>query len=115
MIFISKYSDTPHPNSGKVEILDWEKELGVELVVQEREPGPTVVLDRYCAYFPMTMLVLIDRMITISGDADHPDLAIWELCKKLSHQRVSVISETGDERIVQVPSLTHTRVKKLAH
>jgi len=88
------------------EILDYEKEIGIELVVNEREL-PLGRLKKYYVLFENSSVKDGNAWIGVYGEADNIDMALSDYCIRISGQ--TLIFNTIERREIKVPKLIHTK------
>lgn len=97
----------------KYEILDYEKIIGDELHIKERDPdvyGDCIDL-KYYADFPNYDLVENNFLRGVFGDGQNPNDAIIDYCKKISNR---VLKNPSKQIVIEVPQLVHTRYDEVS-
>ncbi len=93
------------------EILDYEKEIGVELVVTERSIhiGSPAKLSRYFVQFETGEICENSMLIGATGNGDTIDQAIADYCHRVSNRKMAFGAYTSDRKEIEMPKLIHTK------
>jgi len=93
------------------EILDFEKEIGFELEVNERPLSPhnKIVIHKYYAQFENSEVMLGGCLFGAYGNGNTIDDAIRDYCKQVSNCRIVFNSYTPNRKEIQFPKLIHTK------
>lgn len=70
----------------KVNILDWEKSIGCELVVSDKVFGAS----KYHAYMPEVWKIFPGGLGSISGHGDTVEEAVRDYCRLISGKKISI-------------------------
>ena len=94
------------------EILDFEKEIGHELVVNERaiKNGNHFRLSRYFAHFEGAEVMEDRGLLSVNGNGNTIDEAIKDYCRKVSNCLVAFGAYTKERKEIQFPKLVHTKL-----
>lgn len=94
------------------EILDFEKEIGHELEVNERviHAGSPARLYKYYVKFQNSDVMEGGCLIGKYGDGNTIDEAIKDYCHKVSHSRIAFNSFTPNRTEIVFPKLNHTKL-----
>ena len=94
------------------EILDYEKEIGYELVVTERpfSRGNINHLPRYYAKFEYSDVMEDNTLIGYYGDGDTIDAAIQNYCDIISNRHVAFSAYSDKRKNIYIPKLVHTKL-----
>jgi len=98
---------TPEAKKEAMEILDFEKEHGLELTVRETSPE-VIKFPRYYCSFDGSKIITGEPSQRIDGKADTIDEAIKDYCKNISG-RILYINNVSKGKAIRVPELQHTR------
>jgi hypothetical protein len=97
-----------------IEILDYEKEINVDLVIKERKVtlAHKSPLPRYFAYFENSSISIYSGggLLSTFGDGNTIDEAIRDYCSKITNHTLVINGLTKDRTEHQVPKLIHTRL-----
>jgi len=89
------------------EILDFEQEIGTELVVNERkEYGKGC---KYYVQFEHSEVMTGVFLVSSYGNGDTIDEAIENYCVKIQNKRIAINADTPNRREVVCPKFTHTK------
>lgn len=93
------------------EILDFEKEIGFELEVNEREDGMSDTLNprRFYAFFKEGAVKEGAFLISVTGNGDTIDEALQDYANQISFTRMAFLSHTDSRKEVSCPKLVHTK------
>lgn len=89
------------------ELLDFEKEIGVELIVDERKKPSKGC--RFYARFEKSEIKEGDCLRGAFGNGDTINEALMDYCKEISNGLLVLNSYTCNRREIQVPKLMHTK------
>ena len=94
------------------EILDFEKEIGYELVVNERaiHAGSPARLSKYYVQFEKAEVMEGGCLIEKHGDGNTIDEAIKDYCREVSNCRIAFGAYTNERKEIQFPKLVHTEL-----
>jgi hypothetical protein len=94
------------------EILDFEKEIGYELVVNERaiHAGSPARLSRYYVQFEKAEVMERGCLTGKYGNGSTIDEAIKDYCQEVSNCRVAFGAYTNERKEIQFPKLVHTKL-----
>lgn len=94
------------------EILDFEKEIGYELEVNERaiHDGSPARLSKYYAQFEKAEVMEGGCLVGKYGDGNTIDECIKDYCSKVSNCRVAFGAYTNERKEIQFPKLAHTKL-----
>ena len=94
------------------EILDFEKEIGFELVVNERAINlkEKSNIPRYFAQFERCEVMVRDLLSGAYGNGDTIDEAISNYCIEVSNCKVAFNAYGNDRKEIQFPKLIHTKL-----
>lgn len=92
------------------EIIDFEKEIGIELVVNERKIKQGSDLKRLYVSFENSDVMSNGFLIGKYGDGNTIDEALKDYCKKVSNCLIAYIPSTKIRREIQFPKLIHTKL-----
>ena len=94
------------------EITDFEKELGVELVINERpfHLGSPSGLSRYYARFENSEVMQGSCLIGKYGNGNTIDEALKDYCKEVSNSLVAFNAFSQKRIEVRFPKLIHTKL-----
>ena len=87
------------------EILEYENELGVELIVHERENGP-----KYYVLFDHCEIMENDTLVGYYGNGNTVDEALIEYCEKISNKQLALFAGSKERMEVFCPKLVHTKL-----
>lgn len=88
------------------EILEFEKEIGYELVVQER---PSYLnLDRFYVSFEHGEVMENGCLIGASGNGNTIDEAIIDYCNQISNRKMAFNAYQENRKEIRCPKLVHT-------
>ena len=90
------------------EILDLEKEIGIELEVNERPTHSG--LSQFYVSFKNGESMEGGFLVGHSGNGDTVDEALQDYCKQISCRRMAFNSYTPEHREIQFAKLTHTKL-----
>jgi len=90
------------------EILDLEKEIGFELVVNERPKSDT--LSKYYVSFEGGHIIQGGCLIGSHGNGNTIDKAIKDYCLEVETKRMVFGSYTDNRKEVVLPKLLHTKL-----
>lgn len=95
----------------KLEILDLEKEIGVELVAYERPPHLVDVPEhRWYVRFEHSDIKKGSFLVGMSGDGASVNDAIINYCRLISDKTMVINDMSPDKRVeIAVPELRHSR------
>lgn len=99
---------TPEAKKEAMEILDFEKEHGLELTVRETPPE-VIKFPRYYCSFDGYKIIKGEPSQRTDGKADTIDEAIKDYCKNISG-RILYISNVSKGKAIRIPELKHTRL-----
>jgi len=88
------------------EILDFEKEIGQELVCHERPRN--LHLPRFYVGFLYGEVMTGGCLMGASGNGCTIDAALQDYCKEISNTRMAFGAYTSNRKEVEVPKLIHT-------
>jgi len=93
------------------EILDFEKEIGYELVVNERamHAGSPARISRYYVQFEKAEVMIGGCLASKYGNGDTIDEAIKDYCREVSNCRVAFSAYTNERKEIQFPKLVHSK------
>ncbi len=93
------------------EILDYEKEIGIELVVTERaiHAGSAAGLSRYFVCFGGGDVAENSMLVGVTGNGDTIDKAITDYCHQISNKKMVFGANTTKRKEIQLPKLIHTK------
>ncbi len=95
----------------QVEILDYEKEIGVELVVNERNSyAINNGLKRYYVSFKNSEILGFGTLTSLSGNANTIDDALEYYCNEISNKTLVLNAYTENRKEIQIPTLIHTKL-----
>src|SRR5680860_228298 len=95
------------------EILDFEKELGVELTVNERPEADN--LPKYHVSFDHVEVMEGGCLCSPRGDGETIDDALRDYCNEIGNRRIALFEYTDKRREVVCPKLVHTKkVRRLS-
>lgn len=90
------------------EIIDFEQELGMELIVNERPKSAN--LPRYYVSFEHIEVKEGSMLIGTSGNGETIDDALENYCKEIETKRIVLFAYDSDKRReVECPKLIHTK------
>lgn len=90
------------------EILDFEQEIGYELVVNER---PILSeLPQFYVYFHQGESMENGCLVTHYGDGNTVDEALSDYCKQISCRRMIFNAYGSERREIQFPKLKHSNL-----
>lgn len=89
------------------EILDFEKELNVELEVNERPPSSG--LYRYYVSFNNTEVSEGSMLIGSFGNGSTIDEALQDYCKEIETKTIVLFARSDKRREILCPKLIHTK------
>jgi len=89
------------------EILDFEKELKIELVVNER--SKTYNLPKYYVSFENAEVMENGMLCGCSGNGNTIDEALLDYCKEIETKRMALFAYTDKRYEVVCPKLVHTK------
>lgn len=94
------------------EILDFEKKIGYELVVNERTINnrSPARLSKYYVHFEKACVIDGGCLSGIYGDGNSIDEAIKNYCYEVSNSRVVFDAYTNERKEVKFPKLVHTKL-----
>lgn len=94
------------------EILDFEKEIGYELVVNERaiHAGSPARLSKYYVQFENAEVMEGGCLAGKYGDGNTIDEALKDYCREVSNCRVAFGAYTKERKEIQFPKLIHTKL-----
>jgi hypothetical protein len=94
------------------EILDFEKEIGYELVVNERpiHADSPVRLPKYWVQFEKAEVMKSGCLVNKCGNGNTIDEAIGDYCCEVSNCRVAFGAYTNERKEIQFPKLVHTKL-----
>ena len=94
------------------EILDFEKEIGYELVVNEREihAGSAARLSKYYVQFEKAEVMEGGYLFGKQGNGNTIDEAIRDYCRQVSNCRIAFGAYTKERKEVQFPKLIHNKL-----
>lgn len=94
------------------EILDFEKEIGYELVVNERpiHAGSPARLSRYYVQFEKAEVMEGGCLAGKYGNGNTIDEAIKDYCREVSNCRVAFGAYTNERKEIQFPKLVHSKL-----
>jgi len=94
------------------EILDYEKEIGVELIVTERSihSGSAARLSKYCVSFEGGEVSENSMLVGATGNGDTIDKALTDYCHQISNKRMAFGAYTPDRKEIKLPKLIHTKL-----
>ena len=94
------------------EILDFENEIGYELVVNERaiHAGRPTRLSKYYVQFEKAEVMEGGCLVGKYGNGNTIDEAIKGYCREVSNCRVAFGAYTTERKEVQFPKLVHTKL-----
>lgn len=94
------------------EIVDFEKELGRELVITERgiNHNDERKLPRYYVLFENSDVMDNGTLIGMYGSGDTMDEALIDYCLKVSHRRIAFAAHSPFMAEVDFPKLIHTKL-----
>ena len=87
------------------DILDYEKEIGLELEVRERRNVATV--NRYYAHFKEMEIMENHCLISVVGDGPTINEAIEDYCKRISNKDVAINPCTKNRVNITTPTLIY--------
>jgi len=90
------------------EILDYEKEIGVELVVNERTPQGN--LPKYYIEFENGEVMENKCLCGVTGNGNTIDKALINYCEEISGTRMAFNAYSSSRREIQLPKLIHTKL-----
>jgi len=90
------------------EILDFEKEIGFQLVVNEREYRQNYRLPKYYVSFESSWVSVPPYLEGRTGDGNTIDEALKDYCNKISNVKLVIDKNTRVE--IKVPKLVHTKL-----
>jgi len=93
---------------GTKEILDFEKELNLELVVNERPKSYNLPI--YWVSFEYAELMEHGTLCSAFGNGNTIDEAIQDYCKEIETKRMALHAYSDERREVVCPKLTHTKL-----
>lgn len=93
------------------EILDFEKEIGYELVVNERDihAGSHVRLSKYYVKFENSEVMEGGCLIGKCGNGNTIDEALKNYCSEVSNCRIAFDVCTPQRKEIQFPKLIHSK------
>jgi len=89
------------------EILDFEKEIGIEIVVNERKEYSKGC--KYYVKFEHSEIMEGGSLIGSYGNGDTIDEALENYCKEIQNKRMAFNAYTPNRREVVCPKFTHTK------
>ena len=94
------------------EILDFEKEIGYELVVNERaiHAGSYASLSKYYVQFENAEVMEGGCLVGEYGNGSTIDEALKDYCREISNCRIVFGAYTNERKEVQFPKLIHTKL-----
>jgi len=94
------------------EILDIEKEIGYELVVNERaiHAGSPARLSKYYVQFEKADVMEGGCLASKYGNGNTIDEAIKDYCREVSNCRVAFGAYTNERKEIQFPKLVHSKL-----
>lgn len=92
-----------------VEITDFEKGIGVDLVISERDANRLPHIKKYFARFEGAELIEGHFLASISGDGDTIDEALRNYCELISNKKLCINAYTPNRIEIYVPKLEHTK------
>ena len=94
------------------EILDFEKEIGYELVVNERaiHAGSPARLSKYYVQFEKAGVMEGGCLAGKYGNGNTIDEAIKDYCREVSNCRVAFGAYTNERKEIQFPKLVHSKL-----
>jgi hypothetical protein len=94
------------------EILDFEKEVGYQLVVNERalHAGSPARLSKYYVQFEHAEVMEGGCLAGKYGNGSTIDEAIKDYCKEVSNCKIAFGAYTPERKEVQFPKLVHTKL-----
>ena len=94
------------------EILDFEKEIGYELVVNERtvHAGSPARLSKYYVQFENSEVMGGGCLAGRYGNGNTIDEAIKNYCREISNCRIAFGAYTNERKEIQFPKLVHTKL-----
>ena len=90
------------------EILDLEKEIGFELVVNERHKSTTA--SRYYVNFEGGEVMEGGCLVGSCGDGNTIDEAIIDYCQQVETKRMAFGAYTDNRKEIVLPKLVHTKL-----
>lgn len=91
------------------EILDFEKEIGYEMTVNEREVNRNE-LARFYVCFENGESMEGGCLVSYHGNGNTIDEALKDYCKKISCRKMVFGAYTDGRREIQFPKLVHTKL-----
>jgi len=94
------------------EILDFEKEIGYELVVNERaiHAGSPARLSKYYVQFENAEVIEGGCLVAKYGNGNTIDEAIKDYCREVSNCKIAFSAYTSERKEIQFPKLIHTKL-----
>jgi hypothetical protein len=94
------------------EILDFEKEIGYELVVNERDinAGSPARLSRYYVQFEHANVMQGGCLIGKHGNGNTIDEAIKDYCREVSNCRIAFGDYPSERKEIKFPKLVHSKL-----
>jgi hypothetical protein len=90
------------------EILDFEQEIGVELVVNERKPQGC--LPKFFIDFENGEVMENGMLIGKYGNGNTIDEALINYCHEISGRRIAINPTSKERREIEIPKLIHTKL-----
>ena len=90
------------------EILDLEKEIGFDLVVNERPKD--VRIPQYYVSFESSEVMEGGCLISSCGNGNTIDDAIKDYCREIETKRMAFGAYTDNRKEVVIPKLVHTKL-----
>jgi hypothetical protein len=94
------------------EILDFEKEIGFELIVNEREINSSspARLSKYYVNFEHAEVMEGGCLVGKHGNGNTIDEAIRDYCREVSNCKVAFGAYTSEGKEIQFPKLVHSKL-----
>ncbi len=92
----------------ETEILDYEKEVGYELVVSERPAHYN--LPRFYVHFEHGEVMANNCLASEYGNGKTIDEALYNYCKKISNKKIAFDAFTDHRKNIDAPRLIHTKL-----
>ena len=89
------------------EILELEKELGIELVMNER--NHRLGLKKFYVSFPRLESMEGSCLISYSGNGETMDEALKDYAEQLSCRRIVIDAYKSERKEIELPKIVHTR------
>jgi hypothetical protein len=94
------------------EILDFEKEIGYELAVNERpiHGENKSRISRYYVQFENSEVMESDFLVSKHGNGNTIDEALKDYCYRISNCRIAFNAGTNERKEIQFPKLIHSKL-----